>query len=80
MIFEKLREVMADIFAVDPSEIRLETDFSGDLFADYEDMLELSMIIEEEFGITVDDEDFPRFHTVGDLTAYISERTGDSPG
>lgn len=75
MVFEKLSEVMEDIFAVDREKILPETHLADELMADYEDLLELSMIVEEEFGITIDDEDFPLFETVGDLVTYIEERT-----
>ncbi|MBR5721485.1 MAG: acyl carrier protein [Clostridia bacterium] len=51
-VFNKLKPFLADIFDTDESEITPETDLFEDLFADEYDMLELAMIIEEEFGVT----------------------------
>ncbi|MBQ6052115.1 MAG: hypothetical protein IJL30_02375 [Clostridia bacterium] len=51
-VFNVLKPFLADIFTVDESEITPETDLFYDLFADEYDMIEIAMIIEEEFGVT----------------------------
>lgn len=48
-VFSKLKPFLAEIFDVDESEIKPDTDLFADLFADEYDMLEIAMIIEEEF-------------------------------
>ncbi|MBE6896244.1 MAG: acyl carrier protein [Ruminococcaceae bacterium] len=52
-IFERLKPILADIFDVDEDELTPKTDLFDDLGADEYDMIELSMIIEEEFEKTV---------------------------
>ena len=74
MVFEKLREVIAEIFEVEADNVRPELRFSDDLCGDVMDLMELSMIAEEEFEVLIDDEDFPKIQTVGDLVSYIEAR------
>lgn len=52
-IFERLKPILADIFDVDEDELTPKTDLFNDLCADEYDMIELEMIIEEEFDATV---------------------------
>lgn len=77
MVYEKLYDVIEDIFAADRAALSPETNFADDLFADYEDMLELSMIVEEEFGVFMDDEVFTSFQTIGEFAAYIERHAGE---
>ena len=51
MIFEKLAALIAEQFNVDADSITMETSFTDDLNADSVDILDLSMALEEEFGI-----------------------------
>jgi acyl carrier protein len=52
-VFSVLKPALADIFDVDEDEITPDTDLFDDLFADEYDMVEIAMIIEEEFGVKV---------------------------
>ena len=79
MVFEKLREVIAEIFEVEADNVRPELRFSDDLCGDVMDLMELSMIAEEEFEVLIDDEDFPKIQTVGDLVSYIEARMDARP-
>ena len=51
MIFEKLAALIAEQFNVDADTITMETSFTDDLNADSVDIVDLSMALEEEFGI-----------------------------
>ena len=51
MIFEKLKSLIAEQFNVDEDSITMETSFADDLNADSVDIVDLSMALEEEFGI-----------------------------
>ena len=51
MIFEKLKALIAEQFNVDADTISLDTSFADDLNADSVDIVDLSMALEEEFGI-----------------------------
>ena len=61
MIFEKLAALIAEQFNVDVDTVTMETSFSDDLNADSVDIVDLSMALEEEFGMEeMDSEDSGR--------------------
>ena len=51
MEFEKLKEVIADVLNVDTEEITMDTTFVDDLGADSLDVVQITMMLEEEFDI-----------------------------
>ncbi len=72
MIFEKVRELICTQFAVDEEVVTEDTAFVDDLGADSLDVVELTMAMEEEFGIPeVPEEDIKTIVTVGDLITYV---------
>ena len=74
MEFEKLKKVIADVLNVDPDEIGMDSTFVDDLGADSVDLMDLSMALEEEFGMEeMDSEDIESIVTVGDLYKYMQE-------
>lgn len=71
MIFERLARILAEQFGLDEEDITEETGFE-DLGADSVDLVELSMNLEEEFGIEeMGEEDIASIHNVGDLVNYL---------
>ena len=52
MIFEKLVALIAEQFNVDEDSITMETSFVDDLNADSVDLMDLSVALEEEFGVS----------------------------
>lgn len=76
MIFDRLRVLLAELFDEELQNITMETDFEEDLYADSLDIVELLMIIEEEFGFKdLEEMDLSQYHTVGDVVKFI-ERGG----
>ena len=72
MIFNKLTELLAEQFSVEPESITMETSCEDDLGADSVDIVELSMGLEEEFGIEeMSEDDVATIKTVGDLVHYL---------
>ena len=72
MVFEKVRDIIATQFDVDPEHITEETDFVADLEADSLDVVELAMSIEEAFNLPeIGEEDIKAIQTVADLVAYV---------
>ena len=72
MIFERVREIIAEQLSVDDiEEITMETSLTKDLEADSLDAVEIIMAIEDEFEIEVPDEDAEKFKTVSDIVAYV---------
>lgn len=71
MIYDKVRELLASQFEIDASSITKDTDIPGDLGADSLDIVEMIMMLEEEFGIVITDESIYGYKTVGEITAFI---------
>ena len=72
MIFEKLKSLIAEQFNVDEDSITMETSFADDLNADSVDIVDLSMALEEEFGIDeLTEEETSSISTVGDLVRFL---------
>jgi len=72
-IFEKVKEILLETLGCDEEDVKLETSLIDDLEADSLDIVELSMALEEEFGIEVKDEDFERLKTVEAIIDYINQ-------
>lgn len=74
MMLEKLQGVIAEKLSVEVSEVTPEATFREDLGADSLDLFEVVMGIEEEFGISIDNDDLEKIQTVGDALAYITNQ------
>ena len=72
-MFEKICELLADKFDVDAASMTMDTKIKEDLNADSLDVVELMMDLEEECGVTIEDEDAMKMVTIGDLMKYIEE-------
>jgi acyl carrier protein len=73
MIFEKVQEKIAEQLGVDEDDITLESQIVEDLGADSLDVIELVMVLEEEFDIEITDEESEKLLTVGDVVEYIKD-------
>ncbi|GAV31270.1 MAG: acyl carrier protein [Anaerosomatales bacterium] len=71
-IFQKVKDVIVDQLNVDEDEVTLEASFIDDLGADSLDIVELVMALEEQFGISIPDEEAENIKTVGDAVDYIA--------
>ena len=73
-MFEKLCKLIAEQFGVDPDSVTADSAFVDDLGADSVDLMDLSMALEEEFGMEeMDSDDIDSIVTVGDLYKYMQE-------
>ena len=74
-IFNTMRELVAEQFAMEPAEISMETSFEEDLGADSVDLVELVMAMEEEFEVgEIQEEDLNSLKSVGDAVNYIAAK------
>lgn len=73
MTFDKVKEVIVDTLGCDEEAVVLTAELKEDLNADSLDAVELSMALEEKFGLTIGDEDLMAFVTVKDVVAYIDK-------
>lgn len=71
---ERLRKVIAEQLGVDESRVVPSASFTDDLDADSLDLVELIMSLEEEFGVTIPEEEAEKITTVGDAENYLRQQ------
>lgn len=69
----KVVEIVSEQMGVDKGEIARETSFINDLNADSLDTVELVMEFEDEFDMSIPDEEAEKIQTVGAAIDYIVE-------
>ena len=72
----KVIGIVAEQLGVDKAEITPETSFVNDLNADSLDVVELVMEFEDEFDMSIPDEEAEKIQTVGQAIEYIKEHAG----
>ncbi len=70
-IFDKVVGIVSEQMGVDKSEIKKETSFVNDLNADSLDTVELVMEFEDEFDMSIPDEEAEKIQTVGAAVEFI---------
>ena len=71
---ERVVAVVADKLDVPVDEISPESRFVEDLNADSLDQVELIMALEDEYDITIPDEDAQKILTITDAVSYIESQ------
>lgn len=71
MVFEKVKELLANQLGADEELMTMDTNIGTDLGADSLDVVELLTDIQDEFQIEIPDEEIENIKTIGDLTEYI---------
>ncbi|MGB4439484.1 MAG: acyl carrier protein [Sedimentibacter sp.] len=74
MILEKVKAILVEELDVEEENITLESKIKDDLGADSLDLFELISKIEDELDITIDEEDYGKLVTVGDIVNYITDK------
>ena len=74
-VFDLVRGHLAEELEVDPGEIGEGTRFKQDLDADSLDLYELVMELEDNYGISVSEQQAARIETVGDAVAFVLEHS-----
>ena len=77
MEFEKLRDIIVEVFNVDENEVTMESTFIDDLGADSLDVFQIIMGIEEEFDIEIPNEEAEKIVTVGDAVEQIKKAVSE---
>lgn len=76
MVFDKVREIIAEQLDVDTEEITLDTSLTKDLEADSLDAVEIIMALEDEYNIEIPDEVAEEFKTVSDIVKCVEDYIG----
>lgn len=74
---EKVRKIICEQLDVDEKDVTAEASFADDLGADSLDQVELIMAMEEEFDVSISDEDAEKIATVQNAIDYIKKALGE---
>jgi len=70
-VLSRIREHLASELEVDAGAIREETRFREDLEADSLDLVELTVELEDHYGIRIPDDQAAKILTVGQAADYV---------
>ena len=71
MVFEKVKDIVANQLGVDIDTITPDSSFIEELGADSLDVVELIMALETEFDLEIPEDEAENVSTVGDVVEYI---------
>lgn len=75
MIFDEVREILAEQLDVDKDRIEMNSKLAEDLGADSLDAIDIVMTIEDQYAIEVPDENIENMKTVEDIVSFIESNT-----
>lgn len=70
---ERISAIVSEQLGVDAAGVISTTHFVDELGADSLDLIELTMAIEEAFGVEIPDEDAEKFLTPADIEAWLTK-------
>jgi acyl carrier protein len=79
-IADRVATIVSNQLDVEKEKVKPETSFINDLGADSLDIVELVMELEEEFDMSIPDEDAEKIRTVGEAIDYIRKNRGEEKG
>jgi acyl carrier protein len=71
---EKFKQCTVEVLQVDPEQVTMEARFGDDLDADSLDLVELVMALEEEFDVSVPEEELEGIETVGQAYELVQSK------
>ena len=72
-MFEKVRAMLAKQLNLSPDKITMESDVVKDLGADSLDVVELLISLEDDYGISIPEDDIVNVKTVKDIVEMIQK-------
>ena len=72
--FERFTKCAVEVLSVNAAKVTKEASFADDLDADSLDLVELIMSLEEEFGVTVEEEELEGITTIGGAYDLIVDK------
>jgi acyl carrier protein len=76
--FDRFRALIAQQLDVEPAAVTAEKSFTEDLEADSLDIVELVMLLEEEYGFQISDDEAEKLGTVGQAWDYVRSRQAEA--
>lgn len=77
MIFDEVKEILAEQLDVDPETIEMTSNLQTDLGADSLDAIDIVMSIEDQYGIEVPDSVIENMRSVEDIVSFIESNVED---
>lgn len=77
MIFEEIKDILAQQLDLDPDTIELTSNLASDLGADSLDAIDIVMRLEDQYGIEVPDSVIESMKTVEDIVGFIESNITD---
>jgi acyl carrier protein len=71
---ERVTQIVVERLDVEADEVTMEAGIKEDLGADSLDVVDLIMELEDEFNLTIEEEDAEKINTVGDIVNYINAK------
>ena len=76
MIYDKVVEMIADQLSISKDRITRQSRLFEDLNADSANVMMLILDLEQEFGVSVEDDVLSNMRTVDDVVSYLEEHVG----
>ena len=77
MTIDKVKEIISAQINKPVEDIKDDAKIIEDLGADSLDIVEMLMTLEDEFGISIPDEDTPKMKTIADVAKLIDEKKAE---
>ena len=74
-MFETISEILTETFKVPADRVTLDASFDS-MQLDSLDIVELTLVIEEQTGLKIGDDEVEKIWTVGDAVALLAEKQG----
>ena len=72
--FENVRDIIVNTLSCEADQVTMETNPCEDLEAGSLEAVELSLALEDAFGVGIADEDMTKIQTVSDIVAYLESK------
>ncbi len=73
MIFEKVKDIIAEELGIEAETIQIDSDLAEDLGADSLDAIELIMAVEEAFDVEIADNEATKIKAVSDIVSFLEK-------
>ena len=73
-LFERFKGHAVEVLAVDADKVTLEANFADDLDADSLDLVELVMALEDEFDVSIEEEELEGVTTVAQAVDLVRSK------
>lgn len=77
-MFEKVKTLLVDELSINSADITPEAELVNDLGINSLELADMVLLCEEKFNIEIGDDVINKFITVGDVSDYLADITGES--